>query len=354
MRAKVHKLLILMGAILGSAVMASCNSVESNIWIVERDMPQTRNLIPILNRTTLVAAGSGAAADCSISRQVQGIHIRQGPFWPNFGKKARMGMPVLVPDDFPCQEPRLLEAPEISGSGEKVFLKWSSIKLNEGEGAAVHADTWLGPPDMFHTDQGLRFGDIAVTTKYQARLEAGTSVRLICAITITNQHSQPVQALEFSFFLPRALLNNETGGEIPLLEGFTYTAAGFSDAQPLDLLICDGLARGAWGPRFTVIMQSLGPGESFDCSLTAAGKIPGSELVIVPLVSLMARLAARYWPSSQIEISPPGKTHYSDYTHFNLVVADSRLFRLAPGKCAVEPSSPLVRQYLGTGMSGNK
>lgn len=333
--------------ILSSSMMITCNPAESNIWIVERDMPQTRNLVPILNRTTMVAAGPGSAATCTISQQVQEIHVKPGPFWPRFGSKARMGLPVLVPGDFPCKEPQHLEAPQINRKGTGVLLQWTDIKLDPGQGAAVYSDTWLGPPDMYHTGQGLAFGDILVITEYQAQQDKGNSVTLTCRITLQNKHSEPIQAIDFSFFFPRALLDNETGQEIPLLEDFSFTAQGFSDPQPLDLLICDGLGRGAWGPRCTVIKESLEPGKSLVCSLQLKGKIPDREVVIVPLVSLAARVTARYWPSSRVEISPPGSVHYSDYTHFNLVVADSRLFRLAPGKTTVEASSPLVRQFLG-------
>jgi hypothetical protein len=332
--------------VLSSSMMITCNSAESNIWIVERDMPQTRNLVPILNRTTMVAAGPGSAATCTINQQVEEIHIKQGPFWPKFGSKARMGLPVLVPEDFPCREPHILGNPQTNRKGREVLLQWTDIKLTPGQGAVVHSDTWLGPADMYHTGQGLRFGDIQVITEYQAHKGKGNTVTLTCRITLRNKHSEPVQAIDFSFFFPRALLDSETGLEIPLLEDFSHTARGFSDPQPLDLLICDGLGRGAWGPRCTVIKESLEPGKSLVCSLQVKGKIPGREVVIVPLISLAARITARYWPSSRVEISPPGNVHYSDYTHFNLVVADSRLFRLAPGRTAVEASSPLVRQFL--------
>jgi hypothetical protein len=337
-----------------SSIMITGNSVESNIWIVERDMPQTRNLVPILNRTTMVAAGPGPTATCTISQPVQEIHIKQGPFWPRFGSKAKMGLPVLVPDDFPCREPLLLEAPQINREGTEVLLQWTGIKLAPGQGAVVHADTWLGPPDMYHTGQGLSFGDIKVITQYRAQQDKENSVTLTCQITLQNKHSEPVQAIDFSFFFPRALLDNETGREIPLLEDFSFTAHDFSDPQPLDLLICDGLGRGAWGPRCTVIKETLEPGKSLACSLQVKGKIPDREVVIVPLVSLVARVAARYWSSSRVEISPPGRVHYTDYTHFNLVVADSRLFHLAPGKAAVEISSPLVREFLDLKQEGKR
>lgn len=331
--------------VLGS-MMVTCHPPESNTWIVERDMPQTRNLVPILNRTTMVAAGPGPAATCTVSQKVEEIHIKQGPFWPKFGSQARMGLPVLVPGDFPCREPRLLETPQVERKNNEVFLQWKDIRLTQGEGVAIHSDTWLGPPDMYHTAQGLAFGDILVNTDYQAQPGKGNSVILTCRITLQNKHSEPVQGIDFSFFFPRALLDNETGQEIALLEDFSFTAQGFSDSQPLDLLISDGLGRGAWGPRFTVLKESLEPGKSIDCSLQVKGKIPGREIIIVPLVSLTARVTARYWPSSQVEINPVGKVHYSDYTHFNLVVADSRLLRLAPGKAVVEASSPLVREFL--------
>ena len=326
--------------------MAASNPVESNTWIVERDMPQTRNLVPILNRTTMVAVGPGPAVTAAIDEQVQEIQIKPGPFWPNYGSNARMGVPVLVPEDFPSREPKLLETPLIKRKDNEVFLQWSDIKLAPGQGAMVHADTWLGPPDMFHTSQGLSFGDILVNTEYQVQQDKENSVILTCRIRLQNKHTEPVQGIDFSFFFPRALLDNETGQEIPLLEDFSFIANGFSDPQPLDLLISDGLGRGAWGPRCAVLKEILEPGKSIVCSLQVKGKIPTKEVVIVPLVSLTARISARYWPSSRVEITPPGKVHYSDYTHFNLVVADSRLFRLAPGKAAVEPSSLLVRQFL--------
>ncbi|MCU0290116.1 MAG: hypothetical protein MUF15_27490 [Acidobacteria bacterium] len=325
---------------------AVCDSSESNTWIVERDMPQTRNLVPILNRTTMVAVGQGPAVTAVISEKVQEIQIKQGPFWPNYGSNARMGVPVIVPDDFPAREPKLLETPIIKRKNNEVFLQWTDIKFSPGQGVVVHADTLLGPPDMYHTGQGLSFGDILVNTEYQAQQDKENSVILTCHITLLNKHTEPVQGIDFSFFFPRALLDNETGQEIPLLEGFSFIANGFLDSQPLDLLISDGLGRGAWGPRCTIQKEILEPGKSIVCFLQVKGKIPAKEVIIVPLVSLTARISARYWPSSQVEITPPGKVHYSDYTHFNLVVADSRLFRLAPGKASVEPSSLLVRQFL--------
>ncbi|NIM12903.1 MAG: hypothetical protein GTO45_12320 [Candidatus Aminicenantes bacterium] len=355
---KREQLISIFVVIISGCMTMSFAAEESNTWIVERDMPQTRNLIPVLNRTTLIASGPGVPAECTVIRHVKELNIKKGPFWPAYGKYARMSAPVLVPEDFPCREPRVLDAPQITGRGEDVQLKWSNIKLMDGEGVVIHTDTWLGPPDMYHTDKGLNFGDIAVDTNYTARLaqETGTdghavSVLFTCKITVTNRHSEPAESVEFSFLFPRALMDNKTGQEIPLLEEFTYTAKGFSDPEPLDLLVCDGLARPAWGPRCLVTRKHLGPGERFTCLLTVKGKITGGEVLIVPLVSLMGRIPARYWQSSEIEITPPGKLHYSDYTHFNLVVADSRLFRVSTHKVSVEPSSPVVLQFLGTGFS---
>lgn len=339
-------------------MIMSTAAEESITWIVERDMPQTRNLIPVLNRTILISSGPGVPLECTVTRHVKEASIRKGPFWPAYGKYARMSSPVLVPEGFPCPEPHVLAAPQIAGKGENVQLKWSGIKLMNGEGVAIHSDTWLGPPDMYHSDKGLNFGDIAVDTNYTAAIaqetetaDGAVSVRFTCKITVTNRHSEPAESVEFSFLFPRALMDNETGQEIPLLEEFTYTAEGFTDPEPLDLLVCDGLARPAWGPRCLVTGKNLAPGESFSCSLTVKGKITGGEVLIVPLVSLIARIPARYWPSSEIQITPPGKLHYSDYTHFNLVVPDSRLFRVSKDKVSVEPSSPAVLQFLGTGLS---
>jgi len=248
-------------------------------------------------------------------------------------------------------------------AGNDVLLKWTGIRLSEGRGVAVHGDVLLGPPDMFHTDRGLRFGDIDVRTDYRVEREKGGRVRVGCGLTIENgREAKAAEGFEFAFFFPRALLNKETGGEVPLLDGFAYEARGFADTRPLDLLITDGLGRAAWGPRCSVSRERLGPGETVSCSFEATGRAKAadgeSEVVIVPLVSLVARVGSRYWPSSVVEIRPPGKTHYSDYTHFNLVVADSRLFRIASGEAsdktstgetkaaAVEPSSSLVRQIL--------
>lgn len=334
--------------------MNACVSGESDIWVVERDMPQTRNLVPILNRTTLVAAGPGRAVRLSLTMNLKEIMVRVGPFWPRFGNLARMGVPVLIPDDFPCREPRILEAPEIITTGDEARLEWPSFELKEGEGVAAHSDTWLGPPDMYHTEQGLRFGDIQVVTDYRARLEGKDSLVLSCRLVITNKHSEPAEAFDFSFFFPRAVLDKETGAEIPLLRSFAYTSEGFSEPNPLDLLISDGLGRGAWGPRFTVMRERLEPGGQLVCSVEVKGTISDDEALIVPLVSLMARLQARYWPSSEVEAVPSAKFHSSAYTHFNLVVADSRLFRLKKGKAEVLSSSPFVRARLNSAPKPSK
>ncbi len=346
------------GFILGALLITACHRVEPDIWVVERDVPQTRNLIPVLNRSILLAAGPGAAATCGVTWRLAEPNVRKGAFWPEFGTRARMGLPVFIPEGFPAPEPRVLEGPETILEGEEAVLRWSHIELEANDGVAIHATTWLGPPDMFHTREGMSFGDIHVDTAYEATVRdvgnGSESVTLTCRLTLRNTHSEPVEGLEFAFFLPRALLDNTTGGEIPLLESFAYRAEGFSDAVPLDLLIIDGLGRGAWGPRFTVQRDSLGAGESISCFVEATGMILEGEALIVPLVSLVARVQARYWPSSEVEVNPPGEIHYSDYTHFNLVVADSRLFRLKKGEARVETSSPEVRRFLGTGLSDEK
>jgi hypothetical protein len=341
--------------LLGALMITGCQDFGSDIWIVERDIPQTRNLIPVLNRTTLVAAGPGGPATCSVTWNLPETSVRKGRFWPEFGARAQMGLPVVTPEGFPDPNPRVLKAPEIQVEGDRAILSWKEIKLRPGEGAAVHAATWLGPPDLFHTTEGLAFGDIRLETRYEAKVGdgatgEGTSVTLVCRLSLKNTHLLPVEDLEFSFFFPRALLDNKTGEEIPILNSFTYQAAGFSDTAPLDLLISDGLGRGAWGPRFVWKARRLDPGESRVFSVEVTGTIAGGEILVVPLVSIVARIQARYWPSSEVEVTPPGRVHYSDYTHFNLVVADSRLFRIKRGEANVEASSPEVRKQLGTGL----
>lgn len=335
--------------------MAACESGDPEIWIVERDIPQTRNLIPVLNRTTLVAAGPGAGATCAVTWDLAEAAVRKGRFWPEFGSRARMGLPVVIPRGFPDPEPRMFEAPEIEVEGDRAVLSWKGIVLRPGEGAAVHASTWLGPPDLFHTAGGLAFGDIRLETLYEAKIgDGGTGegrlVTLACRLSLKNTHSLPVEDIEFAFFFPRALLDNKTGEEIPLIDPFAYEAGGFSDPAPLDLLISDGLGRGAWGPRFVWKAESLEAGENRAFQVVATGTIGKGEALIVPLVSLVARVPARYWPSSEVQVDPPGRVHYSDYTHFNLVVADSRLFRLGRDGARVESSSSEVRRSLGTGL----
>lgn len=319
---------------------------KSSVWIVERDMPQTRNLVPILNRTTLVAVGPGEPVSCAIHRTLERGQVEKGPFWPAYGSQARMSLPLLVPGDFPCREPRVLEAPGLRQTGEEVRLSWADIKLKPGEGVAVHSNTLLGPPDMFHRESGLDFGDIRVLSDYKAHISERHTIVLECTLTISNNHPQPAEELEFSMFFPRALLDQETGEPHPLVEDFTYRAQGFDDNHPLDLLISDGLARGAWGPRLTLTRESLKKGEKLTCKITVTGSIHQGEQEIVPLISLSARTPARYWPSSEIEITPRAKLNYSDYTHFNLVIADSKLFRIGPTRVLVESSSDRVRQYL--------
>ena len=347
----IPSMVLLMGAFL----ITACRPGEPEIWVVERDVPQTRNLIPVLNRTTVVAAGPGEAATCAVTWELPEASVRKGRFWPEFGSSARMGMPVILPQGFPDPEPRVLEAPEIDVEGKGAVLSWKGINLRPGEGAVAHAATWLGPPDLFHTAEGLAFGDIRVETRYEAKIaEKPTGeeewVALECRISLTNTLALPVEDLEFAFFLPRALLDTATGGEISLLGSFAYRARGFSDSAPLDLLISDGLGRGAWGPRFVWKAGRLEAGESRAFTVAATGTIGEGEVLVVPLVSLVARLPARYWPSSEVQVDPPGRVHYSDYTHFNLVVADSRLFRLGRDGVRVESSSAGGRRFLGTGL----
>lgn len=352
------------GSVLGVGILAgvlsimTCQTGKPEVWVVERDIPQSRNLIPVLNRSTLVAAGPGEAASCAVTWRLSEPNIRSGRFWPEFGKRAKMGLPIIIPEGFPAPEPRVLEAPVITIDGNDAVLRWPGIDLGPGEGAAIHASTWLGPPDMYHTERGLAFGDIRLDTDYEVVEgnpdEEASSATLICRITLTNVHPQPVEDLEFAFFFPRALLDDLTGGEIPLIGSFAVRAEGFSDSEPVDLLISDGLGRGAWGPRFSSRKERVASGESVSYLVEATGTILEGGSLIVPLVTLVARIQARYWPSSEVEVIPHAGIHYSDYTHFNLVVADSRLFRLKRGEARVEASSSEVRRSLGTGLADPK
>lgn len=348
----------------GGTMLDNVNKKKMTTWIVERDMPQSRNLVPILNRSILVAAGDGSTAEAtySVNWKLAGINVKKGPFWPVYGEKARMGVPIIVPEGFPCPEPGVLGEPVLEKKNGDVLLSWSANGLTPGQGFAVHSDIYLGPPDMFHTDSGLRFGDILVETEYQVKTvepSQGDSnktqtVTLECKLTLKNTGKYRVAALEFTYFFPRALLDNTTGEEIPILENFRFLVQGFMDSNPMDLLVSDGLARPAWGPRCVLRQEVLEPGEVISLFFQAEGerKVNAKEeVLIVPLVSLVARTPARYWPSAEIAITPPGKVEYSDYTHFNLVTADSRLFRLGKkgDPVQVETSSPVVLQYLGKG-----
>lgn len=340
--------------------MAEKKAGESDVWIVERDMPQTRNLRPVLNRTTMVAAGPGEAVEVSVGWRVEANQVEAGPFWPNFGRQALISAPVIIPEGFPCREPEVLGDPVATRSGGTVLLEWAGLRLSAGRGVAAHGDVLLGPPDMFHTDRGLRFGDLAVRTDYRIARQADGRVRMACLIVIENgRDAMPAEDLEFAFFFPRALLDQVTGRERPLLGGFDFVARGFDDERPLDLLISDGLGRAAWGPRCALSRARLDPAGTISCAFEATGTVPTAageaEILIVPLVSFVARVASRYWPSSTVEIRPRGRTHYADYTHFNLVVADSRLFVIAAAGAegvrgaagaAVEASGPLIRRFL--------
>ena len=342
------------GFLMGALLFSACHMSESEIWVVERDIPQTRNLIPVLNRTILIAAGREGAVTCTVSWRLPEANTRKGPFWPEFGFRAQAGLPVWLPEGFPDPAPRVLGAPEIANEGEDAILRWPGIELRPGKGAAIYAETWLGPPDMYHAASGLAFGDIRVDSEYSAAIQGAASVSLSCRFVLRNTFSEPLEGLEFAFFFPRALLDNETGGEIPLLGSFACRTEGFSDSAPLDLLITDGLGRAAWGPRSAVRLDRLEAGQSVACHVDVTGKMLEGEVLIVPLVSFVGRIRSRYRPSSEVAVTPPSRVHYSDFTHFNLVIADSRLFRIGNGLADVEASSPEVRRALGTGMSGRQ
>ncbi len=319
--------------------MANANA-RDKLWIVERDMPGSRNLIPILNRATFVGIEGEGTYKCSIEQPLTSEIAPKSPFWPAFGSKARMNDPVRVPDGFPAPEPRLLPEPkENDGS-----LKWSDITVLGGTSVAAYSDTYLGPPDLFHSKSGHRFGSIAVLTEYDVKKHRNGVAKLTCRIHIVNHSKEDVEKLEFGLFFPRALLDNLTGQEIPLLKAPRIRAEGLSD-EPLDLLICDGIARPAWGYRCVNRFAEFAAKAKHTINITVEAE-PDGDCLVIPVVTLRAKVPARFWPSSQVALDNSIPVQYDDYTHFNVVLGDSRCFRFEGKEATVERASQLLRDQL--------
>jgi len=332
-----------LGLTLVATALAAGGGGEAQCFVVERDMPGSRNLIPIVNRTTMVGLVSGESVDVRISQMLPSGRCSSGPHWPAFGDRARMSIPVDVPEGFPLDITDLGQ-PEILERNGATELRWTQKELEPATSIAVMSDTFLGPPDIYHTASGQRFGDLVLIERIRAT-QLGVSSSLTFTVMAVNRGESAIDGLELALFVPHALLDYETGGKQPLLLDPEIRTRGLDDA-PIEFLISDGLARPAWGYRAVVRREQLAPGESLRFSMTIEGEVLHDEK-IVPLVNYVGRAYSRHLPSSEVTLSRPLRISYHDYTHFNLVVSSSRFVELKKdGQSRVRASAPLLREVL--------
>jgi len=289
-----------------------------------------------------VVAADDPVSSVAITQSLPAARAVTGPFWPVYGERARMGLPIRTPPGFPATTTALLGPPQVTGTDDTVDLTWHTPPFGGPTAVAVASDTLLGPPDLFHTERGMAFGELAVLEDYRVDRRRGGTVEVTCKTTLANGGSAPLTDLEYALFVPRALMDPLTGEERPLMTEATVSARNVTDGEPLPLLVCDGLARAAWGWRCVVRLASFAPGARHTFSVHVRGR-PVDGAVIIPVVTLVAVTPARFWPSSTVTFDAPRTVVYDDYTHFNVVVADSRAVHLTSQGGRIAPSSDLVR-----------
>ena len=327
----------------GQPLEEEAKAYEFDVLIVERDIPQTRNLVPIVNHEVMVVNLSDEELEIDIKSPFPKELYVRSKFYPAFGETSLIAAPVYAPYEIEVSDYTILESPSIEVKEEDVIYSWRNVKIPAGEAVIAQYDNYFGDVNQYYTEEGLKIFELAVHTSHSAELE-DQSVSLTLNYDLENKGEEDIEYLVFDAFLPYKLhLKVE---EVELLEITEISAS--PEVELSAPMICDGFGTPANGKDAFVNAEKLSQGEHLEFFLKVRGIKRLDKGEIYPLLTIRCRIRGeQIWPPTVIEFEKELKVESFYYNECSLVIGDSKLFKLGPksielveAKSISEPTFP--------------
>lgn len=334
---KVFLIFCLAFAVIGT-LPASSAQVEETLAVIERDTLQTRNFAPVINHEAMVVNLTGKALTVDIrSPFPAGKYIKDSSL-AAFGKDSLLGAPLFSPFEAPVKEHMVLEKPALEEKGADISYYWNKVTIPAENAAIAQYDNYYGPVTAFYRPDGLDVEGLRVTGDYSVTKQ-DTMFRFKFVFTLKNSGTQDIDEMFFRFFLPNALALDEKGDlhtlvepdEIWSSENLTVTIS----------TIIDGFGNAARGIDATMEIGTLNAGAEIQGVLQIDFKKKVEEGDIFPIFNLLGRRKlTRLWPATIISGEAIKSVKSFHYLFYNLVITDSRLFKLKKDSIEVVASPP--------------
>lgn len=303
----------------------------ASIIVVERDVPQTRvGFDPIINHEALVANLSDKTIKVTIESPIpRGLYVVK-KFFPVFGQKSLLPIPMEFPEKVAVSKYTVLEHPVVvTKKGETVF-RWKDVPLAPKEAAIAQYDNYAGSLSQFYTGGGISVLGLDILSTYKtSAIDGGNGVVFDLSYEIQNRGSEEMKDIFMDLILPDTVYNGEGKSPVQLFE--MADAVASPGIKIIKGLLGDGFGKVAEGPIFTVKIDSIKPGTSQSFWMKVIGKNPKKEGKSYPLISFQGRTQGHpLWPPTKVK--SPSKltvTRFS-YQYANVILPDKRLFSFEP------------------------
>jgi len=307
----------------------------TQLVIVERDVPQTRNFDPVINHEALITNTSAKTLSVDIVSPItKGLNTK-GRFFPAFGQDSLLGEPMQSPYQIGASKYDVLGRPVLAEENGQQCYIWRRVAIKPGSAVIAQYDNYYGKRSQFTTRQGVRLCDLDVRTDYKATV-SGKNVVLTLSYRLKNLGTHPWRGIFFGAFLPDTV----AGEKVDLVNMEISKTSASAGAHVERSAISDGRERMTHGSDLTFMLDALLPGQEASCWLVVSGvmKNPGG---IYPLLTIQARSEGdRIWPKTIVRSTGKIKTEGFYYRHLSMVMPDPKYFVISKDwriTTAIEP-----------------
>jgi hypothetical protein len=302
-----------------------------SVLVVERDVPQTRvGFDPVVNHEALVANLSDETIKVDIESPVpSGLYVVK-KFFPAFGQKSLLAIPMEFPEKVEVSNYKVLERPLIDTKKGKTVFRWKDVFIAPREGVIAQYDNYSGPLSQFYTDAGIRVLGLDVRSTYKASaIDGGGGVVFDLYYELENRGKEEMKGIMMDLILPDTVYNDETGPPVQLFE--MADAVASPEIKIMRGLLGDGFGKAAEGVIFTIAIDSLKPGSSRSLWMKVIGKKPAKQGKSYPLISFQGQTkGSPLWPSTNVKTQKKLRVSRYSYQYANLILPDKRLFSFEP------------------------
>ncbi len=316
-------------------------STQPSILVIERDVPQTRNFVPVINHEAMIVNLSEEDLTIDIKSPVPKELYVIGEFYPAFMEMSLLSEPRYYPYEVEISDYTLLDRAAIEENDEEVIFHWRGVRIAPGKAVIAQYDNYFGDVTQFYREDGLALFDLFIHTSYSASFQSGEALFAL-SYDMENRGKEDMEFVEFRLFFPDITFLGEENAPTKMVEVTELSVS--PNVEPYRGFICDGFGNTAEGTIFPVSVGRLKPEEHYKFFVKVKGIKKMERGEIYPLVTVRYRMAGeRIWPPTIVssEKSLEMKNFYYHYP--SLVFPDRKLFKLGPKSVEVVESKSVSK-----------